>query len=130
MANDVMMRVARPTDRLEDVVRFYTQGLGLTELGSFQDHDGFDGVMLGAPGAVYHLEFTRRRGHTVGGAPTQDNLLVFYLPDPEQWQGAVDRMRAAGYEPVASYNPYWDHNGRTFEDPDGYRIVLQNASWP
>jgi YycE-like N-terminal domain/YycE-like C-terminal domain len=125
-----MMRVARPTDRLEDVVRFYTLGLGLTELGSFQDHDGFDGVMLGVPGAAYHLEFTRKRGHTVGGAPTQDNLLVFYLPDPEQWQGAVDRMRAAGYEPVASYNLYWDHSGRTFEDPDGYRIVLQNASWP
>jgi hypothetical protein len=64
------------------------------------------------------------------GAPTQDNLLVFYRPDPEQWQAAIDRMRAAGYEPVASYNPYWDQRGRTFEDPDGYHIVLQNASWP
>jgi hypothetical protein len=20
--------------------------------------------------------------------------------------------------------------GRTFEDPDGYRVVLQNAEWP
>jgi catechol 2,3-dioxygenase-like lactoylglutathione lyase family enzyme len=125
-----MLRVARPTDRLEDVVQFYTQGLGLIVLGSFQDHEGFDGLMLGAPGATYHLEFTRKRDHTVGGAPTQDPLLVFYLPDPEQWQAAVDRMRAAGYEPVASYNPYWDNSGRTFEDPDGYRVVLQNASWP
>jgi catechol 2,3-dioxygenase-like lactoylglutathione lyase family enzyme len=127
--NNAMLRVARPTDRLDDVVQFYTQGLGLIELGSFKDHDGFDGVMLGVPGASYHLEFTRKRGHTVGGAPTQDHLLVFYLPDPEQWQAAVDRMLAAGYEPVASYNPYWDNSGRTFEDPDGYRVVLQNASW-
>jgi catechol 2,3-dioxygenase-like lactoylglutathione lyase family enzyme len=127
---EVSMRVARPTDRLQALVRFYTQGLGLVVLGSFQDHDGFDGVMLGAPGASYHLEFTHKRGHAVGDAPTQDNLLVFYLPDPVEWRVATDRMRAAGHEPVASFNPYWDRNGLTFEDPDGYRIVLQNASWP
>jgi hypothetical protein len=130
MNTEVLVRVARPTDRLEGVVQFYTQGLGLVMLGSFQDHDGFDGVMLGTPGAPYHLEFTHNRGHTVGDAPTLDNLLVFYLPDPVEWRAATNRMRAAGYQPVASFNPYWDRNGLTFEDPDGYRIVLQNASWP
>jgi catechol 2,3-dioxygenase-like lactoylglutathione lyase family enzyme len=124
------LRVARATDQLDEVVRFYTRGLGLTVLGSFQDHDGFDGMMLGRPGAIYHLEFTHKRGHSVGRAPTQDNLLVFYIPDSSQWHEAIDRMRAAGYEPVPSFNPYWDRSGRTFEDPDGYRVVLQNASWP
>jgi hypothetical protein len=123
------LRVARPTDRLEDVVRFYTEGVGLTVLGSFEDHEGFDGVMLGVVGASYHLELTRKRGHVAGRAPTQDNLLVFYLPDRSEWQAAVDRMQAAGYEAVASFNPYWDMRGRTFEDPDGYRVVFQNASW-
>jgi hypothetical protein len=39
------------------------------------------------------------------------------------------RMIVAGYEPVPSFNPYWDRAGRTFEDPDGYRVVLQNAPW-
>jgi catechol 2,3-dioxygenase-like lactoylglutathione lyase family enzyme len=130
MQNDVTMRVARPTDQLDAVVRFYSHGLGLTVLASFQDHDGFDGVMLGSPGAAYHLEFTRKRGHSAGRAPTQDNLLVFYLPDSERWQAAIDRMVAAGYEPIASFNPYWDRLGRTFADPDGYRVVLQCASWP
>ena len=130
VTGDVAMRVARPTDRLEEVVRFYSQGLGLTRLGSFQDHDGFDGVMLGLPGARYHLEFTHKRGHRAGRAPTQDDLLVFYLPDSEQWLEAIARMVAAGFEPVTSFNPYWDRLGRTFEDPDGYRVVLQNASWP
>ena len=24
---------------------------------------------------------------------------------------------------------YWDRCGRTFEDLDGYRVVLQNAAW-
>lgn len=126
----ITMRVARPTDRMEEVVRFYRDGLGLEELGSFEDHEGFDGVMLGLAGHPCHLEFTRQRDHEVGRAPTMDNLLVFYLPDPDAWRAAVERMAANGYEPVASYNPYWDLNGRTFEDPDGYRVVLQNAEWP
>jgi len=124
------MRIARPTDQLDEVVRFYSQGLGLILLDSFQGHDGFDGVMLGIPGAAYHLEFTHKRGHSAGRAPTKDNLLVFYLPDLERWQAAIDRMQAAGYEPVASFNPYWDRVGCTFADPDGYRVVLQQASWP
>ena len=129
MQTGTTIRIARPTDSLEEVVRFYTEGLGLSRLGSFEDHDGFDGVMLGVPGSPCHLEFTRRRGHVAGRAPTRDNLLVFYLPDPAEWQKALDRMIAAGHRPVASFNPYWDRAGRTFEDPDGYRVVLQNEAW-
>jgi hypothetical protein len=67
--------------------------------------------------------------HTAGPAPSPDNLLVFYLPDEREWREAVDRMIAAGYEPRPSFNPYWDQVGRTFEDPDGYRVVLQRAAW-
>jgi catechol 2,3-dioxygenase-like lactoylglutathione lyase family enzyme len=122
------LRVARPTDDLDAVVRFYRDGLGLDVLAEFADHDRFDGVMLGRPGAGYHLEFTRKRGHFVGRAPTEDNLLVFYLPDPAAWRAAVDRLARHGYEPVRAYNPYWDRHGKTFADPDGYRVVLQNAA--
>ena len=25
---------------------------------------------------------------------------------------------------------FWDKHGKTFADPDGYRVVLQNAAWP
>jgi len=123
------MRVARPTDDLESVARFYRDGLGFSELFRFEDHAGFNGVMLGLPGAPYHLEFTTVRGHRAGRAPTADNLLVFYLPDAQQWDEAVARLKSAGYEPVASFNPYWDRDGLTFEDPDGYRIVLQHDAW-
>jgi catechol 2,3-dioxygenase-like lactoylglutathione lyase family enzyme len=121
--------VARPTDHLDEVVRFYTEGLGLAVLGSFENHEGFDGVMIGVANGSYHLEFTHQRGHKVGTAPTEDNLLVFYMPDKEVWQAAVDKMTAAGYESVPAYNPYWDRDGRTYEDPDGYRVVLHNAAW-
>src|SRR6185295_13799548 len=110
----------RPTDHLDEVISFYTEGIGLMVVGSFMDHDGFDGVMLGIPGAPYHLEFTRKRGHTAGRAPTQDNLLVFYIADKQEWLQATERMSGAGYQPVLSFNPYWDVAGQTYEDPDGY----------
>jgi hypothetical protein len=38
-------------------------------------------------------------------------------------------MRDVGFAPVPSFNPYWDENGVTFEDPDGYRIVIQRGAW-
>jgi len=124
------LRVARATDRIEEVVRFYVEGLGLGTLGSFENHEGFDGLMIGTPDAPYHLEFTHRRGDIVGRAPSKENLLVFYLPEQGEWRSAIDRMETAGYKSVPSLNPYWDLDGRTFEDPDGYRVVLQNARWP
>ena len=123
------LRVARPTDQLDAVVAFYRDGLGFAVIAEFFNHEGFDGVMLGLVGSPYHLEFTHHIGHRVGRAPTADNLLVFYLPDPNEWQAAVAQMQAHGYQPVPSYNPYWDRLGRTFEDPDGYRVVLQQADW-
>ena len=123
------LRVARPTNNFDEVKRFYITGLGLEALGSFEDHEGFDGMMVGISGAPYHLEFTRQRGHDAGRAPTQDNLLVFYIPDEREWQAAIDRMFTAGYLPLPSFNPYWDRDGRTFEDPDGYRVVLQQGTW-
>jgi YycE-like protein len=83
--------------------------------------------MLGPPDAPYHLEFTRAHAHLVSRAPTADNLLAFYLPDDREWNDAVARMKKSGYEPVPSFNPYWDQHGLTFEDPDGYRVVLQHA---
>lgn len=79
------LRVARPTDDIEANLRFYRDGLGLPVLYRFEDHEQFDGVMLGVPGQGYHLEITRHHTH---------------------------------------------RNGRSFEDPDGYRVVFQNTPPP
>jgi catechol 2,3-dioxygenase-like lactoylglutathione lyase family enzyme len=121
--------VARPSDDLHALLRFYRDGLGLTLLDQFEDHDGFDGIILGRAGLPYHFEFTRAKGHLAGRSPTQDNLLVFYISDTAAWQAAVDQMRAAGFMRVPAFNPYWDRDGATFEDPDGYRIVLHRGVW-
>lgn len=123
------LRVARPTDDLEALVRFYRDGLGLETIDHFEDHDGVDGVMLGFPASPYHLEFTRHAGSSAGKAPTRDNLIVFYVPEREIWERVTRRMVAAGHEAVPSANPYWDRVGMTFEDPDGYRVVIQRAAW-
>lgn len=123
------LRVARPTDDIEALLPFYRDGLGLDILYRFVGHDGFDGIMLGRPGAPYHFEFTKADGHVAGRAPTQDNLLVFYFPDPAEWRAAIERMENAGFAPVAAFNPYWDQSGRTFEDCDGYRVVFEQAEW-
>lgn len=123
------LRVARPSDDLDALLPFYCEGLGLELLYRFENHDGFDGIMIGREGAPYHFEFTRARYHENGKVPSADNLLVFYLPDREIWTCVVERMKGAGFSPVMSFNPYWDRDGATFEDPDGYRIVLQHALW-
>lgn len=123
------LRVARPVGNIERTTDLYRRGLGLRVIGSFEDHDGFDGVMLGSAGADYHFEFTRSREHPIRPAPTAEDLVVFYIPAEPEWHAACARMLAAGFTQVASFNPYWEERGRTFEDLDGYRIVLERAGW-
>jgi hypothetical protein len=107
----------------------YCAGLGLCVLGAFEKHDGFDGVMLGVPGAPYHFEFSRCAAHPVVPRPTADDLIVLYVPDRAEWERRCGAMLAAGFRQVASFNPYWEVRGRTFMDPDGYRVVLERAEW-
>jgi uncharacterized glyoxalase superfamily protein PhnB len=123
------VRVARPTDRLEEVVAFYRDGVGLPELGRFEGHEGYDGVFLGLPGVGHHLEFTSHAAGSPGPAPTRDNLLVLYYEDAAERDAVVARLREAGHEPVAPENRYWAERGPTFEDPDGWRVVLVGESW-
>jgi hypothetical protein len=86
--------------------------------------------MLGRDDCDWHLEFTSHAAMPALGRPSPEHLLVLYLPDPLEWQAACTRMEAAGFVAVPAENPYWDRLGRTFADPDGYRVVLQQGSWP
>lgn len=124
----VQLRVARPTARLNEVVRFYRDGLGLEVIGSFEGHAGYSGVMLGLPGRDYHLEFTEHKEGSACPAPTRDNLLVFYIPERAAMERLAERLGRMGHLPVAPENPYWAERGLTFEDPDGWRVVLMNTS--
>jgi len=123
------LRIARPVADLKQTADMYVRGLDLRVIDKFEDHDGFDGVMLGAPGADYHFELTRSRDHTVRPTPTIEDLAVFYIPSAPEWNAACARMRDAGFKEVPPLNPFWEANGCTFEDLDGYRVVLQQAEW-
>lgn len=120
----VQMRIARPTDKFEQVIDFYEKGLGLQRVGGFFNHDGYDGVMYGLPDTNYHLEFTRHVLGTPCPAPTKDNLLVFYVPNWDTIIQISNRLQDRGYPAVTADNPYWGEDSITIEDPDGWRIVL------
>jgi catechol 2,3-dioxygenase-like lactoylglutathione lyase family enzyme len=118
------LRFARPTSRLEAVVHFYRDCLGLDELSPFEDHAGYDGVILGLPDASYHLELTQRTGID-GTATTKENLLVLDLRTASALALVVARFTNSGYQPVQSQDPFWAaQDAVTFEDPDGWHVIL------
>lgn len=123
----VQFRIARPTDQLDLLEQFYCEGLGLKKLGEFTGHRGYRGIMIGLPDVAYHLEFTEHEEGSPCPAPSEDNLLVFYMPNKEDINIIQNRLRKMGYEETIPENPYWEEKGVTIADPDGWRIVLMNT---
>lgn len=109
-------RVARHTDRLDEVAAFYRDGIGLPEHGRFVDHDGYDGVFLDIPGTGAHLEFTAGGEHEAP-RPHPESLLVLYIETQEELDAIAARVGAHEVKPA---NPYWRRNARAFTDPDGH----------
>ncbi|MFT5579947.1 MAG: hypothetical protein ACI9WS_002707 [Paraglaciecola psychrophila] len=123
------IRLARPTDNLRRNCEIYQKGLGFSVLASYDDDQGFDGIVLGNSGDSYHLKFTHHRGTLVGRAPSQDDVIIFYIEDLKLWQHGCNQTESADFKKVASYNPHRDSRGLTYEDVDGYRVVFQNENW-
>lgn len=124
------MRVARACRDLDVLVAQYTGGLGFSTLSRWRDHEGYDGAILGHPGAPYHLEFIHDHGEPSPPAPHREQLLVFYIADEQAWQARCNAMTASGFRTVTNDNPYWERNGRTFVDVEGGRVVLNRGAWP
>jgi catechol 2,3-dioxygenase-like lactoylglutathione lyase family enzyme len=119
------LRIARHTERLDELTTFYRDGLGLEEVGGFHDHDGYDGVFLAIPGTGAHLELTSGGAHAAP-EPHPESLLVLYLGNQDALEATLRRIDA---EPVEPANPYWAEHGVTIEDPDGFRVVLVPERW-
>ncbi|MDJ0955840.1 MAG: VOC family protein [Arenicellales bacterium] len=118
------IRIAKPTDNWDAVLDFYKNGVGLRQLSSFEDHDGYDGVMLGLPDESVHLEIIRHKNGLAAPAPTRDNLIVFYFSNHDDIEKLSARLNRHGYNPVQPANPYWAGRAVCFEDPDGWGLVL------
>jgi catechol 2,3-dioxygenase-like lactoylglutathione lyase family enzyme len=114
------IRIARHTDRLTETVTFYRDRVGLTETGTFHDHDGYDGVFLEVPGADAELELTTGGGHAAP-QPHPESVLVLYCRTAAEADAIAARIAA---EPVTPANPYWQRNAVAFADPDGFQLLL------
>ena len=117
------LRVARHTKNLNRMIDFYGRVLGLKVLGEFKNHENYDGVFLGIPNAGWHLEFTVSETPPLHQAD-DDDLLIFYVASIEEFTTLKNKIIGNGIKNVAPKNPYWAKNGITFQDPDGFRIVI------
>lgn len=123
----MQLRIARPTRDLAAAVAFYGL-LDLPVLATFDDHDGYSGVVLGLPDASRQLELVSHEDAVP--TPSAEYQLVLYLGSEERVTSLADRIRASGVEPSASPNPYWARTGAVcFVDPDGYWLVLSPEGW-
>jgi catechol 2,3-dioxygenase-like lactoylglutathione lyase family enzyme len=126
----IPIRVARPSRDLEAVRRFWVDGLGLEVLWqSGPDAEGGHALlMLGAPGAAWHLELVGDEAAHASSNPGAEDLLVLYLGHAAD-DTLINRLLSHGGVRVTSPTPYWQRWGLTIMDPDGYRLVLSSRTW-
>ncbi|MFD0748600.1 VOC family protein [Mucilaginibacter calamicampi] len=119
------LRVARHTTQLTPLISFYTTILDLEVIGDFKNHGGYNGVFIGGRNTGWHLEFTEST-EAPSNKSDDDDLLVFYV-SPEEYKVITERIAANNIETVKPKNPYWEENGVTVVDPDGFRVVIAIA---
>lgn len=118
-------RVARHTNDLEAVKKFYVNILKFKLLGSFENHDSYNGVFLGFPNADWHLEFTTSDEKAIHQF-NDDDILVLYPQTEKIYDSVLKNILENGIMLLTPKNPYWIENGKMFLDPDGYRVVISN----
>lgn len=118
-------RFARHTNNLEQLKIFYIGVLGLELLGSFENHNGYDGIFLGNQNENWHLEFTKSDA-VVDFTFGDEDILVFYPNTKIEFELIHQKLEANSIEFLKAKNPYWNENGDMFLDPDGYRIVISS----
>lgn len=118
-------RVARHTNNLDKIKTFYTTVLDFEVLGSFTNHDSYDGLFLGKSNLDWHLEFTTSN-EIIEFNYNEDDILVFYPNTILEYNHLIENILSNSTELITSKNTYWNLNGKMFLDPDGYRIVISN----
>jgi hypothetical protein len=123
-------RQARHTNILKPIIDFYTQIIGLKVLAKFESHEGYDGVFIGLEDAFasensWHLEFTVSWEQPMH-RPDEDDLLVFYPNTTEEYDTILKKLEFANIKRYRPKNNYWQRNGVSVLDPDGYGVVIVN----
>lgn len=120
----IRARIARPSELYDEVVSFYRDLVGLSVVGSFADHDGYDGTIFGLTDRRFQLEVPRHSSGLPLPRPIEDDLLVLYFASAGDREEVEARLRDLGYEPVVLANPFWEPDSVSFRDPDGWIVVL------
>ncbi len=119
-------RIARHTCDLDRIKRFYTEVFGLNVLGSFANHDGYEGVFIGKKDLGWHLEFTtsdeEARHHF-----DDDDILVFYPTSRASYEKLIQNIERLKVKKLSAKNPYWNDNGIVIKDPDGHTVILSDS---
>lgn len=121
----MIFRFARHTNDLEKLLFFYTTILDLDLLGSFKNHNDYDGIFLGKENLDWHLEFTRTN-EIVNFNFKEDDVLVFYPETQDEYDTILLNISENSIKTISAKNPYWNENGKMILDPDGYRIIISN----
>ncbi len=123
------LRFARHSNNLEKIKFFYVNILGFELLGSFENHDNYDGIFIGKPNLEWHLEFTKSN-EIVSFNFGEEDYLVFYPENEIEYQLIIDRISQNQIEFIESKNPYWNDSkvsgGKLILDPDGFGIIISN----
>lgn len=119
------MRIARHTKSISQVKDFYCKLLGFKVIGSFRDHEGYDGIFIGNKGE-YHLEFTTSND-TPNRVQDPDDLMVFYCETEAEYNMLEEILMH--HKKVETRNPYWHDKGVTVLDPDGNVVVICKTNW-
>lgn len=117
------LRVARHTQNLQPLIDFYTDVVGLTILGHFEDHAGYDGVFIGDKNLGWHLEFTTSDEAPLHEAD-EDDMLVFYADSKQHYNLLIEKANRQKIQRAEPKNPYWKDNGTMLLDPDGFRVMI------
>ena len=118
-------RFARHTNDLEQIKSFYIAILGFELLGTFENHNGYDGVFIGKSNENWHLEFTKTK-EVISFDFKDDDILVFYPASKTEFDLLVHKLQSHEIEFIKAKNPYWNENGKMILDPDGYRILISD----
>lgn len=118
-------RFARHTNDLEQIKSFYIAILGFELLGTFENHNGYDGVFIGKSNENWHLEFTKTK-EVISFDFKEDDILVFYPESKMEFDLLVHKLQSHEIEFIKAKNPYWNENGKMILDPDGYRILISD----
>lgn len=119
----MILRVARHTNDLNKIEDFYVNILGFERLGGFQNHNNYDGIFIGRSGLDWHFEFTQseaKANHTFD----EDDAIVLYPKTILDYNELINKLLSNNISTITAINPFWNENGKMFQDPDGYRIVV------